>query len=280
MLYKSVLTVWDGKQTSRAAFSRAVEMTRESQGHMHVLCPAYMTVVSGVGYPFAMFPDTISPDEKAQVTQKSKEHALEVEGMLANEDILYSIETAILNRDELPALMNQAARYSDITVLPRPYGADRTETDERITEGALFAELCPILIIPDAPLETTYNRAVIAWDGSEQSLRATKMARPLLEAADAVDVVIVAKENETQHPEEIAKDIGTFLSRHRINVEIKVVTHTGDRMSEMILDHARDLKASLIVMGGYGHSPLREFLFGGATRDMMKESDIPILMAH
>lgn len=280
MLYKSLLTVWDGKDTTRAAFLRAIEMTRESEGHLHILCPAYMTVVSAVGYPFAMFPETISPDEQAMVTKKAEDHKQQVKDMLVNEGILYTIETAILNRDELPALMNQAARYSDITVLPSPYGPDRTETDERITEGALFAEQCPVLIIPDKPLKTNETRAVIAWDGSEQSLRATKMARPLLEAADAVDVVIVAKEHNAQHNEEIARDIGTFLSRHRINVDIEVVAHTGDRMSEMILDHARDLNASLIVMGGYGHSPLREFLFGGATRDMMKESDIPILMAH
>lgn len=280
MSYKSILTVWDGKKTSRAAIARAVQMTRESDGHLHVLCPAYVTVTSGVGYPFAVFPDTINPQERDGVIKKSAKREQEIRDMLAKEDILHSVETAILNRDELPALMNQAARYSDIAVLPRPYGSERDETDERITEGALFADQCPILIIPDNAQKPEINRAVIAWDGSEQSLRAAKMALPLLEAADAVDVVIVSKENDAARHEDIARDIGTFLSRHRINVDIKVVTHTGDRMSEMILDHARELNASLIVMGGYGHSPLREFLFGGATRDMMKESDIPILMAH
>ncbi|MBV1863394.1 MAG: universal stress protein [Rhodobacteraceae bacterium] len=280
MLYKSVLTIWDSKETSGAAFAHAVEMTRESQGHLHVLCPAFMTVVSGVGYPFAVFPETINPEERAAVTQRAEERQKEARDMLAKEGILYTVETAILNRDELPALMNQTARYVDITVLPRPYGPERTETDERITEGALFAEQCPVLIVPENISEMPETRAVIAWDGSEQSLRATKMALPLLVSADAVDVVIVSKDQDAERHEEIAKDIGTFLSRHRINVDIKVVAHTGDRMSEMILDQARELKASLIVMGGYGHSPLREFLFGGATRDMMKESDIPILMAH
>ncbi len=277
MTYKAILTVWDGKRTSRAAIARAVQMIRESDGHLHVLCPAYMTVTSAVGYPFAVFPDAITPQEQEAVVEKAAKREQEARDMLAKEAILYSVETAILNREELPALMNHTARYSDIVVLPRPYGLERDETDERITEGALCADQCPILIIP-APAEQT--RAVIAWDGSEQSLRAAKMALPLLEAANTVDVVIITKDQAAAQSEISAKDIGTFLSRHRINVDITILAHTGDAMSKMILEHARNLNASLIVMGGYGHSPLREFLFGGATRDILKESDIAILMAH
>ncbi|MCP5073349.1 MAG: universal stress protein [Rhodobacteraceae bacterium] len=280
MSYKSVLTVWDGKKSSMKAFQKSIDIARRSQGHLHVLCPAFMTVKSGMGYPYTMFPEALNGAEREQVAKKAEKRQAEAQELLSKEGILYTVETAILNRDELPTLMGHAARFSDLTVLPRPYGDERTETDERIAEGALFSDQCPILIVPEDQVDVAGHKVVIAWDGSQQALRAAKGALPLLEEADEVDVLIVSnKDNGDQHSR-IAADIGTFLSRHRINVDIKVVPKSGDRMSDIIRSNAQEMGANLVVMGGYGHSPLREFLFGGATRNMMKDSHIPILMAH
>ncbi|MCP5086658.1 MAG: universal stress protein [Rhodobacteraceae bacterium] len=280
MSYKSVLTIWDGKATSTKALQKAIEIVRQSQGHLHVLCPSFMTIKSGMGYPYTLLPEGLNGVEREQVTEKAEKLQKEARQKLAKEDILYTVEAAVLNRDELPSLMEHAARFSDLTVLPRPFGEERTETDERITEGALFSDQCPILIVPDDQADVPRNKVVIAWDGGQQALRAAKGALPLLEQADEVDVIIVESKGNGRQQEKIAADIGTFLSRHRINVVIKVIPKSANRMADVIRTHAEEMGANLVVMGGYGHSPLREFLFGGATRNMLKDSNIPILMAH
>ena len=280
MNYKSILTVWDGQDNSRSTLQRAIEFARENDGHLHVICPAFITIKTGGGYPFEAFPEAVDPIEVEEVSEKAERNSKQVHDILQKEDILHSVETAILNRDELPALMGHVARFSDLVVVPRPFGDGRSETDENILESALFSDQCPVFIVPPTPPVEPDSKAVIAWDGSQQALKAAKMALPLLEKSESVDVIVVAKSKNKNKETLIAEELGMFLSRHCIKVDIKLVPHSGGSMSDMILSHATTLNASLIVMGGYGHSPLREFLFGGATRDILKNCDVPILMAH
>ena len=280
MAYKSILTLWDGKDSSKPAMDRAIQFTKESGGHLHVICPAFSTIKAALGFPYSEIPMAVSENEREKLTEKVIQLKAEAEKLVNAEDIYSSVEAAVLNRDELPDLMDHAARFSDLVILPQPYGSERTETDEKITESALMANHCPILIVPTDEIDTTGSNVVIAWDGGRQALRAAKMAMPLLEKADKVDVVIVAKDPDKILPEQVSSDIATFLARHQINVEIKVVPKSGEAISDLIRDQAREIGANLIVMGGYGHSPVREFLFGGPTRKMLEDSRIPIFMAH
>lgn len=280
MAYKSILTLWDGKDSSRPAMDRAIRFTKESGGHLHVICPAFSTIKAALGFPYSEIPMAVSDAEREKLEQRVIELKTEAEKLVNSEDIYSSVEAAILNRDELPDLLDHSARFSDLVILPQPYGPDRTETDEKITESALIANHCPLLIIPADEVATTGSNVVIAWDGGRQALRAAKMAMPLLERADKVDVVIVTKNPEKVLPDQVSSDIATFLARHRINVEIKVVPKSGESISDLIRDQAREIGANLIVMGGYGHSPVREFLFGGPTRKMLEDSRVAIFMAH
>ena len=280
MSYKSILTLWDGKQSTRPAMERAIRFAKENRGHLHVICPVFTTIKAAIGFPYSEIPTAVSDEEREKLAEKVKQLKAEAEKLVNTEDIFSSVEAAVLNRDELPDLMDHAARFSDLVILPQPYGTERTETDERITESALIANHCPLLIIPADEIETQGSNAVIAWDGGRQALRAAKMAMPLLEKADQVDVVIIAKKPEKVLPEQVSSDIATFLARHRINVEIKVVPQSGESISDLIRSQARESGANLIVMGGYGHSPVREFLFGGPTRRMLEDARVPVFMAH
>jgi nucleotide-binding universal stress UspA family protein len=75
-------------------------------------------------------------------------------------------------------------------------------------------------------------------------------------------------------------DVAAHLDRHGISVEIHAVASGDATIAQALLGEAHKMAADLIVMGAYGHSRLREYFLGGATRDMLKTSDIPILMAH
>ena len=280
MSYKSILTIWDGKDSSIPAIRKAVELTAEANGHLHIICPAYITIIQAQSYPYLDFPEELKADERERAHTKALELLEEAEKYAREEVIYYSIEKAIINRDQLSSLMSHTAKFCDLAVLPRPFGPERTETDEKITEGTLLASECPVLIVPDGNSGNRDEKIVIAWDGSDHALRAVRGAMPLLRKAKQVDVVIVANSKRAEMEAQASSDIATFLARHRVKVEVNILPNIAAKISDIIRSHASDLGANLIVMGGYGHSPMREFLFGGPTRHMLQDCKVPIFMAH
>jgi nucleotide-binding universal stress UspA family protein len=104
-------------------------------------------------------------------------------------------------------------------------------------------------------------------------------AMPLLERAGAIEVVIVT--NERPKSDEIpGADIGRHLARRGLKVEVKRIVATDIDVASALLSHAADTGADFMVMGGYGHSRLREFVLGGVTRGILKSVTIPTLLSH
>jgi len=102
---------------------------------------------------------------------------------------------------------------------------------------------------------------------------------PFLHKAGAVEVVIVASERP-KSDEVAGADIGHHLARHGLNVEVKRIVSTDTDVANTLLSHAADISADFMVMGGYGHSRLREFVLGGVTRAILASMTVPVLMSH
>ena len=140
-------------------------------------------------------------------------------------------------------------------------------------EAALFESGRPVLIVPyiqKAGLKL--DRAMVCWDGSRNAARAIADALPLLARAKAVEVVIVTGEPGKERRDRGA-DIAHHLARHGLKVEVERLVAGDIDIASTILSRAADLGADLIVMGGYGHSRLREFVLGGATRGILSFDD-------
>jgi nucleotide-binding universal stress UspA family protein len=136
-----------------------------------------------------------------------------------------------------------------------------------------------VLVVPFIQKQgAKLERVVVCWDGSRNAARAIADAMPLLHRAKAVDVLIVASEagKSTDVP---GADIGQHLARHGLKVDVKRIT-ADIAVADAILSHAADSGADLLVMGGYGHSRLREFILGGATRHILQTMTVPVLMSH
>jgi nucleotide-binding universal stress UspA family protein len=171
------------------------------------------------------------------------------------------------------------ARRFDLSVIAQAE-PDKTAPEELIVEGALFGSGRPVVVVPYIQKTgVKLDRIMVCWDASRAAARAVADAMPFLKRAKAVDVVIVASERPKS--DEIAgADIGQHLARHGLSVEVKRIVATEDDVANTLLSHAADTAADFIVMGGYGHSRLREFILGGVTRGILASMTVPALMSH
>lgn len=171
------------------------------------------------------------------------------------------------------------ARRFDLSIVEQAEPG-KNNIDEAIIEAALFDSGRPIVVVPyvhKAPLKL--DRVMVAWDGSRAAARAIGDAMPFLRRAQAVEVVIVASGSAREDEIEGA-DIGQHLSRHGLQVEVRRTVAADLEVGEVLLSLVADAGTDLIVMGGYGHSRLREFVLGGATRGILRAMTAPVLMSH
>src|SRR5579864_2955183 len=154
------------------------------------------------------------------------------------------------------------------------------EVEELIAESALFESGRPLIVVPyiqKAPLKL--DRVMVCWDGSRPAARAIADAMPLLEKADKVEIIIVTNEPGKQDEIEGA-DMGQHLARHGLKVDVKRIPGGNIDVADALLSHVADSGTDFIVMGGYGHSRLREFVLGGVTHSILRSMTVPVLMAH
>lgn len=171
------------------------------------------------------------------------------------------------------------ARRFDLVVVgqPRP---EQAALEEVLGESALFDSGRPVIFVPYIQKKgLKLDRVMVCWDGSSAASRAIGDALPLLSKTTRVEVVIVAT-GQPKSDEVPGADIGQHLARHGMDVEVKRITAPDIDVQSALLSYAADSSADLMVMGGYGHSRLREFVLGGVTRGILETMTVPVLMSH
>ena len=194
--------------------------------------------------------------------------------------LTYELRRLDLYPGEVGSELASEARQSDLFVGTRPYGDPNK--GQWIEEAVLFQSGRPCFFLPPSfQGRSSYDNVLVAWKNTREAARAVADAVPLLKQAKSVVVAIVdeqlgAAEEQHRAPDE---DIGRYLSRHGIKAEIHIIdgwTSTGAALRNEAVRTAADL----IVMGAYGHSRLREWMLGGATRDVLNAATVPVLVAH
>lgn len=172
------------------------------------------------------------------------------------------------------------ARLYDLTIVNQADPA-RMGAEEVVAEAVLFDSGRAVLLVPlkqQKPFSA--KRIMVAWDGGRAAARAISEARPLLAKADFVEAVVV----ETGKPKAkqlLGADLARHLARHEKGVELRTLVPAHDEgIVDVLLKEIAARDIDLVVMGGYGHSRLREFVLGGVTRDMLERMTVPLLLAH
>jgi nucleotide-binding universal stress UspA family protein len=178
-----------------------------------------------------------------------------------------------------PDLFGRIARRFDIAVV----GQARHEqgaSEELTIEGALFGSGRPLIVVPHTHKQgLRLDRIIICWDGSRPAARAIADSLPFLQRAKSIDIVVVTGERD-KSGEITGTNMRRHLARHGITGEIKHITRGGAGVQNAILAQAADTGADFMVLGGYGHSRLREFILGGVTRSILRSMTVPVLMSH
>ncbi|WP_262265779.1 universal stress protein [Microvirga yunnanensis] len=169
------------------------------------------------------------------------------------------------------------ARCADLFIATRPYGGAKSTDSPDLAEAVLFGSGRALLLVPPGrhrqwPIETV----LVAWNGSRESARALREGLEFIEQA-ARTVVLLVDPPPNAEP---GMGVKAHLAHHNVVAEV-VIAESQDRdVAEVILEEAQRISADLVIMGAYGHTRLREQVFGGATRDMLTASERPILVAQ
>lgn len=221
--------------------------------------------------------DRLAKTVEADFVATAKRHGMQVGPRPANAlprpigaSAVWNVETGYG-----PALVARRARFFDLAVLGRS-GRVIEEPYSDAAEEALLRSGRPVLLAPAVAPTSIGDRIVIGWNGSAESVRAMTAALPFLAAARETIIVSVGD----QHLESGRSAID-YLAWHDIKARHEaVVTAAGLGVGQQLLRTAAELGANLVAIGAYGHMPWRELLFGGATREVISASLMPVLLTH
>ncbi|MCX7141988.1 MAG: universal stress protein [Proteobacteria bacterium] len=176
--------------------------------------------------------------------------------------------------------MTLHARYADLLVIGQADKADVAHTPVDFPERLVLAAGRPVLILPSiGSFPGMGKRILVAWNPSREATRAVTDAIPFLRMADNVHVMAV-NPKAGEHGAVAGADMGLYLARHGVHVEVKTDQGAEIDVGNELLSRAADLDVDLIVMGGYGHSRLKEWVLGGATRTILESMTVPVFMSH
>jgi nucleotide-binding universal stress UspA family protein len=246
-----------------ARLDTAMDLARSHGGHLTVL----------VDTPVDKYV-TVDPYGGAILAREALEIALREDDALAaafgerlaRDDVPFDVA-----QSELPQLdaLARGGDLADLVVISRKSG---------LAGDLALSASCPVLAMSDdRPLKLPLRTVCIAWDGGSEAARALKAAVPLLTDAADVRVLTVASDSPNGFPPTEAL---RYLARHGIKAELTELPR-GHSVEEALAEEVTRVAADLLVMGAYGHSRLREFLFGGVTRFFLDELTAPpLLIAH
>ena len=278
MSFRTILTV-TGPGLGDSDLKLAAALCGEVEGHLSV-------ILVGVAAPppVGEYATVISEgwlNERQADQDRLRQRADAVSALLAASPVSSDLSSVYSEEAWADETIGRRARYADLTIA----GPELLRQDllkYKTFEGALFHSGKPLLLLPEGSAATLKpKRILVAWDARIEAFRALAQSLDLLAAAENVHLVLVDPvESEDRHGEEPGADVATYLARHGVKVTVDRLPDQGRSVQSVLRQHAIDMAADLLVMGAYGHSRLRQRIFGGVTRSMLEEPPLAVFLAR
>lgn len=280
MSYKTVSVVVSDEKTDKYALATARDFAARVDAHLDVYCIA----IDPTRYdPMPIGSSVVLLESSIQEAQEQADKLGKwATAQLGPNMAKTTVETIAIAQMGIETAISRLTRYSDLIVVTKPYGPGRNALHVNLLESQLFGTDAPVLIVPDdhAVGDLAYARPVVAWNESDESLSAIRKSIPLLKEAKNVDMIMIDPPSHSPERSDPGGVVCQMLSRHGLRPDIAILARTMPKVSDVILRFAAEHANDLIVMGGYGTSRFREAILGGATREILENSELPILMAH
>lgn len=255
----------------------AVSMGEAFGAHVLGVAVSYEPVIPGT--VMGGIPPEIIESQRAESNKKARAAIARFEQTAKRAGISMETRTISASISGAADQIGRIGRRFDLIVVGQP-GRKDSLPDEVVDEGVLFESGRPVIFVPFIQKGgMKLDRIMVCWDGSRAATRAIADAIPLLKKAKQVEVVVIS-DKPNKRDEVPGADLGQHLARHGLKVDVKRITSPDIDVPSTILSYAADSSADMIVMGGYGHSRLREFVLGGATRGLLESMTVPVLMSH
>ncbi len=266
-----------GLGTHDPAGDYAISVAEAFGAHVLGIAVAYEPVIPGT--VMGGIPPEIIESQRSESNQKARTAVSRFEQAVKRTGVSGETRTISASISGAADQIGRMGRRFDLVIVGQPE-RQKSLPDEVVDEGVLFESGRPVIFVPFIQKGgMTLDRIMVCWDGSRAAARAVADAMPFLKKAKQVEVVIVA-DKAGKKDEVPGADLGQHLARHGLKVEVKRITSPDIDVPSTILSYAADSSADMIVMGGYGHSRLREFVLGGATRGLLEAMTVPVLMSH
>lgn len=280
MTYKTILVHCDAGKAAPARLRLAAALAERYQAHLVGLharppfeAPVYDTGAYAMDLLFKDHDESVAASEAAA----SKAFADAVKGRSLTSE--WRSETG--HADDLVTVH---ARYADLTVVGQsdPQAETPVPPPPDLPESVVLGTGRGVLVVPHVGTPATIGGDVmLCWNASREAARAAAEALPFLQAASAVTVLVVEPSiSGSGHGAEPGADVATWLTRHGVKVTVQRDVAADGDVGNVILSRAMDRGCQLIVMGLYGHSRFRELVLGGASRTLLANMTLPVLMAH
>jgi nucleotide-binding universal stress UspA family protein len=282
---KDILASLSGFGSDQAVLDTAIALAKWHDGHvlcLHTRIDAGRTaaVSEPVGARPGLSQDPIlkiaaEEDARSRHAMAAFQDALRRHGLAQADTPLQGSATTLAwveRRSFLNETLHQA-RYHDLVVM----GRDHERPAEHI-KSIVMQSGRPVLLAPPRPAMTIGRHVAIAWKPGAESARAAAATTALLTRAERVTILAVAEQDDNV-ARLAAEDLAGSLSWHGIRAEVRVQPASG-HSGQMLQEMAHESGADLLVMGAYGHSRLREYIFGGVTEAMIAACSLPVLLFH
>ena len=279
MPFKTILTIIQGEHDAARVLDCAIPLALRFESHLIGLHAEALPMphTSAIGFPDTEFLEVTAGINKERAERIEKQFRSRVEA----EDLSFDWR-ALESFSGDSALSGVAsARCADLVVAAqRDPQADSISSAD--VDSLLYEAGRPLLITPHAgPSLSSYGRVLVAWNGSREAARATFDALPFIVDAESTEILVIdPPEDSDRDSEASGTDIAAALSRHGANVTVATVQSGGLSVDTVLQNRIAETGADLLVLGAYGHSWLREFLFGGVTRTVLQSASVAAFLSR
>jgi len=277
MALKELLVVVDNDTACRSRLTTAFALAAEHGARvvgLHVMPPPFTPL-----YADMPIPETMDKMQRLELEEAARRAADLFDAAAAGSGVTteWRVADGHAGRE-----VTTHARYADLTIVPQGLELGSPSADlDALPEELALAVGRPVLVIPRyGAFPAIGRRILVAWNGSREATRAVHDALPILTRAERVTVLSIDPRVEPAGARLPGADIALYLARDGATAQAASVEGADVAVGDLLLSYAADHDIDLIVMGAYGHTRLREMVLGGATRSLLEQMTVPVLLSH